>query len=141
MKEEDFVEKISVLHMGPGDILAVKVPGILTSEAYARIVDDVQSKLGKEHKVVILEDGADIAVVRKEQDSIKTVPLVLNHDYAIMPIGSVTFDKRLAEMVCKDDFIVMDPAYIVRKSRVEDGKTILEEIDIIEISVMGRSAQ
>lgn len=67
MDRIEFIEHLGILKIVPGDIVVVKVGKPLSSDQYQAIHRTVKNVIGSSYaKVVILEDGVDIGVVRKE---------------------------------------------------------------------------
>jgi hypothetical protein len=66
MKKEkimnEFIEKVKVLELRPGQILVVKYDGFLTLEAQERITSKLKQKF-PDNQVMILEGGLDIGVI------------------------------------------------------------------------------
>lgn len=55
--------QIARLELGPGDVLVFKASKALTREGADRVTRAVRSILGDHQKVMILDDGHDLAVL------------------------------------------------------------------------------
>jgi hypothetical protein len=62
----DFIQSISKLEVKPGDTIIIKTPHRLNEKLYEAINDSIRGALGLDQKIkiVILEDGMDIGILR-----------------------------------------------------------------------------
>jgi len=64
------VTEIKRLELKPGDVVVLKCKTVLSDEAYKHLRESVQQELfpNKEHKVMVLEEDMDIAVMSESRD-------------------------------------------------------------------------
>jgi hypothetical protein len=62
----EFIQSISKLEVKPGDTIIIKTPHRLNEKLYEAINDSIRGALGLDQKIkiVILEDGMDIGILR-----------------------------------------------------------------------------
>jgi hypothetical protein len=65
MTREEFIEKIKVLEVQDGDIILLKTRQKLSNLQKEHLIQE-SSRIFPRNQVVVLEDGLDIAVLRKE---------------------------------------------------------------------------
>jgi hypothetical protein len=65
MSEVEFLEAMQVLELKPGDIIVLKHGGRLPEIAHRRIRESFQH-IAPFHKVIILEEGMEIGVLRED---------------------------------------------------------------------------
>lgn len=61
---EIVLEHLKVLRLEPGDVLVFRYPGRISTEGFGRLRTRFAEAFGEQHKVIALEDGADLGVVR-----------------------------------------------------------------------------
>jgi hypothetical protein len=64
------ITEIKRLELKPGDIVVLRTKTILSNQEYERMRESVQHELfpNKEHKVMVLEEDMDIAVMSERHD-------------------------------------------------------------------------
>lgn len=65
MTREEFIEKVKVLEVQDGDIILLKTSKILSDRQHELIMQEA-SHIFSKNRVVLLQDGLDIEVLRKE---------------------------------------------------------------------------
>jgi len=67
--EVDFIQSISKLEIKEKDIIVIKVPFVLSRSVYENLknlIFEVLKSQGFQNKVIVLENGVDIGILRKE---------------------------------------------------------------------------
>lgn len=65
-----FAQHMQKLEVGDGDIIVCRYPGVLSEVAHERLKKDIEEvikNMGTNVKVIILEDGLDMSVLKKER--------------------------------------------------------------------------
>jgi hypothetical protein len=63
---DECIEKMSVLSLRPGDVLAISTTRLISSEMAARLKEAFKDVVG-EVPVLVLSDGLEVGVIRKER--------------------------------------------------------------------------
>lgn len=64
---QDLEFKSSRLSLAPGEVLVFKTATALSRDQRLRIGDDLRRSVGEDVKVLVLEEGCDLAVLTKAQ--------------------------------------------------------------------------
>ncbi len=62
--ETTFIKSLQVLKVFAGDIVVIKVPGVLSEKGKKNLIKSIRPVLPSAIEVVVLENGVDIGVVR-----------------------------------------------------------------------------
>lgn len=61
----ELIEKVKILPLRASDVIVLKVPGTISLATSEKLKNQVSTQVGG-HKVLVLSDGLDIDVLRKE---------------------------------------------------------------------------
>lgn len=65
LEDEPRILPCRVSELQPGDTIIMKYPGRLSEFATDRLKKSIGEIIGKDHRVIVLEEGMDLEIVRK----------------------------------------------------------------------------
>jgi len=60
----DLIKEMQVLELRPGDVIVLKMKGLVSEKVWPRITENFKKIVGKDNKVMLLEDGMEIGILR-----------------------------------------------------------------------------
>jgi len=81
MRKEDEIKveylkcEFGSLTLGPDDVVVLKCPALLTQKAVDHLSKVTKQSFGSDRKILILEEGTDIGVLRQQKKPRTTNPI------------------------------------------------------------------